>query len=105
MAKNINLDRQKKRSAIQILAQKYPGLTNAEIAKIVGTSKMTVYRWRNKNNFKDKIRNRKTKMTKSIKNFLLKKAANKFTGINNASTRKISSEIKKNSVFMYHMEQ
>ena len=95
MAKNINLDRQKKRSAIQILAQKYPGLTNAEIAKIVGTSKMTVYRWRNKNNFKDKIRNRKTKMTKSIKNFLLKKAANKFTGINNASTRKISSEIKK----------
>jgi len=44
-----------------------------------------------KDYFVDTKRKRKTKMTKAIKNFLLSKAKNKFTGIDNASSRKIAS--------------
>lgn len=97
MAKKIKLNifRQKKRSAIQILAQNYPNLKNSDIAEIVGTSNMTVSRWKSKFRFTDKKRKRKTKMTKEIKIFLIKNAKNKFTGINNASSRKLSIKIKK----------
>ena len=56
---------------------------------------MTVSRWKRKDNFTDKKRERKSKMTKEIKNFLLKKCKNKFTGANKASSRKLSKEIKK----------
>lgn len=96
MVKQLDLKiiRQKKRSTIQILAQKYPEMKNSDIAEIVGTSKMTVSRWKNKANFTDKKRKRKTKMTKEIKCFLIQKAKNKFSGINNASCRKLSKEIK-----------
>lgn len=95
MVKELNLMRQKKRSAIQILSKKYPNLKNREIAKIVGTSSMTVSRWKDKETFIDKIRKRRNKMSKDIKNFIIKKARNKFTGINKASSRKIAFAIKK----------
>ena len=34
-------------------------------------------------------------MSKDIKNFLLKRAANKFSGVNKASSRQLSKDIKK----------
>ena len=34
-------------------------------------------------------------MSRDIKNFLLKKAANKFSGVNKASSRQLSKDIKK----------
>lgn len=71
---DLKIIRQKKRSAIQILAQKYPEMKNSDIAKIVETSNKTVSRWKNKATFTDKKRNRKTKMTKEIKSFLIQKA-------------------------------
>ena len=103
MVKELNLLRQKKRSAIQIIAQKNPDLKNCEIAQIVGTSEMTVTRWKSKTTFTDKTRKRKTKMSKEIKNFLLKKASNKFSGINKASSRQLSKEIKKKfNIYISH---
>jgi len=95
MVKKLNIIRQKKRSAIQILAKENPNLKNKEIAKIVGTSIMTVCRWKNEMQFNDKKRKRKSKLSKNIKNFIIKKASNKFTGVNKASTRKLSLEINK----------
>ena len=94
-SKKLNIIRQKKRSVIQVLATKYPNLKNKEIAKIIGTSSMTVSRWKNRTSFTDKKRKRPTKMSKIIKNYLIRKAKNQFTGINNASTRKLSQEIKR----------
>ena len=55
---------------------------------------MTVNRWKKKNDFVDKDRKRKSKLTKKKKIFLLIKAANKYTGINNASCRKLAKQIK-----------
>ena len=95
MVSHLNILRQKKRSAIQILAKENPNMKNTEIAKFIGTSKMTVTRWKNKANFLDRKRKRKTKLSKNIKNFLLKKASNKFTGKNKASSRKIAGEIQR----------
>ena len=95
MVSHLNILRQKKRSAIQILAKENPNMKNTEIAKFIGTSKMTVTRWKNKANFLDRKRKRKTKLSKNIKNFLLKKASNKFTGVNKASSRKLAGEIQR----------
>ena len=95
MEKNLNLLRQKRRSAIQILAKENPKMKNKDIAIIVGSSNMTVSRWKNRINFSDQKRKRKSKLSKAIKNFLLKKASNKFTGINKASSRRLNLEIKR----------
>ena len=93
--KNINQIRIKRRCSIQFFSKKYPDISNANIAKIFGVSPMTVSRWKDKDYFFDKIRKRKTKMTREIKNFLIRKCKNKFTGINNASSRKVAKAIKK----------
>ena len=61
-SKKLNIIRQKKRSAIQILSTKYPNLKNKEIAKIIGTSRMTESRWKNRTSFTHKKRKRPTKM-------------------------------------------
>jgi len=95
MVKKLNLTRQKKRTAIQILSKEYPYLKNKEFAKIAGTSSMTVSRWKDKETFIDKKRKRRNKMSLDIKNFIINIARNKFNGINKASSRKIALAIKK----------
>ena len=95
LSQKLNIIRQQKRTAIQVLHSQYPYLKNKEIAEIIGTSVMTVSRWKSGINFTDKKRKRTTKMSKNIKNFLIRKAKNQFTGINNASTRKLSQELKR----------
>ena len=69
----LNLLRQKKKKCIQIIYQKNPELKNSEISQIVGASVMRVSRWKKENTYTNKARKRKTKMSKDIKNFLLKK--------------------------------
>lgn len=91
----LNLLRQKKRCTIQLLSQKFPNLTNVQIAKIVGVTSMTVSNWKNKKYFSDAKRKRKSKLTKKIKNFLLRNAKNKFSGVNKASSRRLSLKLKK----------
>lgn len=56
---------------MQIISQKKPYLKIAEIANIVGISKITVSRRKNKSTFMDKKRKRNSKMTQYIKNFIL----------------------------------
>ena len=90
----LNLQRQKIRSTIQVLSKKFPNKTDRNISKMLGVSPMTVNRWKKKDNFIDKKRKRKSKLTKKLISFLLKKAANKFTGINNTNYRKLAKQIK-----------
>ena len=97
MAKNtiFNKERIRKRYAIQLFCKKYPDVSNAKVAQIFEVSPLAVSRWKKIKYLNDKKRERKTKMTRDIKNFLLKKCRNKFTGINKASSRKLSKEILK----------
>ena len=74
--------------------QKIPEDTNDEIADILDVSPTTFERWKEKDNFFDKKSQRKSKMTRNIKNFLLKKCKSKFIGINKASSRKLAKEKK-----------
>lgn len=96
MAKKITLtsiDRQKKRAAIQVYFQKYPNVSDSEMANIFGVSRGMVSKWKNRRFFTEQKRNRKSNLNSNIRKFLIKKAANKFTGIDEASSRKLSQEI------------
>ena len=75
----LTLEKQKKRCAIQLYYKLHPDSKDTEIAKIFNTSPNTVAKWKKKNNYKDKIRKRKSKLNQKIKNFLKKQAINKFT--------------------------
>ena len=89
----LNLLRQRRRSAIQLYIREHPDEKMNNIAKIFKVSPVTVAKWKKRDSFIDL--KRKTKMTKKIKNFLLSKAKNKFTGIDNASSRKLAIQIEK----------
>ena len=91
----LNLLRQRKRSAIQLYIKENPDAKLNKVAEIFHVSPMTVAKWKKKDYFVDTKRTRKTKMKKSIKNFLINKAKNKFTGIDNASRRKLAALISK----------
>ena len=97
MAKNneANKLKIKKRYAIQLICKKYPEYSYAKVAEIIGVTPMTVSRWKGKNYFIEQKRRRKSLMTRSIKNFLIKRCKNKFTGINKASSRRLSKELKR----------
>ena len=97
MAKNneANKLKIKKRCAIQLLCKKYPEYSYAKVAEIIGVTPMTVSRWKGKNYFIEQKRRRKSLMTRSIKNFFIKRCKNKFTGINKASSRRLSKELKR----------
>ena len=83
------------RHAIQEAHIKNPGMSDQEIAKFLKTTKKYVAFWKDrKSNENAKKPNRKTKKTRKIIKFLVRLAKNKFTGIENASSRKIA---KKNS--------
>ena len=87
--------RQRRRSSIQLYAKEHPKEKLNQIAKLYSVSPMTVAKWINKDYFVDTPRKRKTKMTKKIKYFLIQKAKNKFTGVDNASSRKLANLILK----------
>lgn len=95
MVKKLTLMKQRKRASIQLLHIQYPNYSNVQIAKMIKVSSMTVAKWKNQDTIIDKKRRRKTKMNRKIKNFLIRKTKNKFTGINKASSRKLAREIEK----------
>ena len=92
----LNLLRQRRRSAIQLYIREHPDEKMNVIAKLFKVSPVTVAKWRKRDSFLDSKRKRKTKMTKKIKNFLLSNAKNKFTGVCNSSSRKLAILIEKN---------
>ena len=85
----------RKRCAIQLFCKKYPKYSNTQVGIILGVSPMTISRWKGKDYFFDKKRKRKSLMTRMIKNFLIKRCKNKFTGINKASSRRLAKEIRR----------
>ena len=101
----LNLSRQRKRSAIQLYKIDHPDETSKKISQIYNVSPMTLAKWIKKDSFYDSIRKRKTKMTRKIKIFLLSNAKNKFTGINNASCRKLAMMISKTLKLKFPLSQ
>ena len=95
MVKNNLQTRLRQRAGIQSFCNNNPKIKGKEVANIFRVSPMTVSRWKNRNYFNDKNRKRRTKMTMEVKNFLIRKSKNKFTGIDNASTRKLKLELQK----------
>jgi len=91
----LNLLRQRRRSSIQLYTKEHPNEKLNNLAKLFHVTPMTVTKWKNKDYFVDTTKKRMSKMPKKIKYFLLNKAKNKFTGINNASSRKLAFEIEK----------
>ena len=67
----LNLLRQRRRSAIQLYIREHPQEKMNAIAKIYKVSPVTVAKWKKRNSFIDSKRKRKSKMTKKIANFLL----------------------------------
>jgi len=94
--KNItySIQRQQKRAAIQVYHKKFPNVSDKELSRIFEISRTTVSKWKNKVNFQDTKRKRKSKLSRDIKRYLLKRARNKYTGIDGASSRKLSIEIR-----------
>ena len=90
----LSINRQKKRASIQLYYENNPNAKDADIAKLYNVSNKTVSKWNRRKYFTDKVRERKTKMNNKIKRFLITRAKNKFTGIENASCRKLSEQIK-----------
>ena len=65
----LNLLRQRRRSAIQLYVKEHPEAKLNEVAKLFHVSSMTVAKWKKKDYFIDTKRNRKTKMIKILRNF------------------------------------
>ena len=84
------------RHAIQEMHIKNPKMSDKEIAEILKATKKYVVLWKDRVSKENaKKPNRKTKKTRKIKKFLVRLAKNKFTGIENASSRKIAKKINK----------
>ena len=101
---NIKETRIKQRAGIQLFCKNNPKIKIRDVANTLGVSPMSVSRWKNKNYFQDIKRKRRTKMIREIKNFLLKKSRNKFTGVDKASTRILKLELqKKFNLYISHV--
>ena len=74
-----------------------------DLANILGVSQMSVSRWKNKNYFQIKKIKRRIEMSREIKNILLMKNRNKFTGIDKESSRLLDKHYKKNLIYMHHI--
>ena len=99
MAKNftskLNILLQQRRSAIQLYTKEHPEVKSNKVAPIFHVSPMTVLKWRKKDSFYDSVRKRKNRISRNIKYFLLRNGKNKFSGIDNASCRKLATQIER----------
>ena len=72
-----SIQRQQKRAAIQGYHKKFPNISDKELSRIFEISRTTASKLKNKVNFQDTKRKRKSKMSKDIISYLLKRARNK----------------------------
>ena len=86
-----NLTKEQIRAGIQI--DRKMNKTIQQIADKYGVCVATVQKWKDRDYIKEPKRKRKTKFNKYVKNFMYKLAANKFTGYEKASSRKIARRI------------
>jgi len=89
---------EQKRTRVQIYwsERKQNKMTLKQIAEKVGVSIMTVRRWKDKTtNLPHKRIKRRNKFNQTVKRYIYKLAANKFTGIEHASSRKIMFKVKR----------
>ena len=70
-------------------------LTIRQIATKFGVSIGTFQRWKDRSSVRSLSRKKKGKINMKVKNFIYKCAADKFTGIERASSRVIANKIKK----------
>ena len=70
-------------------------LTIRQIAAKFGVSIGTVQRWKERTSVRSLSRRKKGKINMKFKNFIYKCAADKFTGIERASSRMIANKIKR----------
>ena len=87
------LSKEAVRGAIQVM--KNQGCSNKEISDSVGVSIPTVMKCCDQHTTRAKKRVRKGKMKRDVKNFLFKKCSNKYTGVDNASSRALVPKLKR----------
>ena len=88
------ISKEAKRGAIQALwaTNKF---TLKQIAQTLNVSMSTVQKWKDQSTTKDQTRKRKSKVKKHIRSFIYKLAADKYSGIEKASTRVIANKVKR----------
>ena len=92
-----NLTKEQIRAGIQI--DRKLNMTIQQIADKYSVCVATVQKWKDRDYVKEPKRKRKTKFNRYVKNFMYKLAANKFTGSEKASSRKIARRIRRKFKF------